>query len=244
MSRDLYRLTKSLSIERQLSLLHGGFGFYIVNCLTMYILQVSGHVPSACTPPIPSPPLPAPSPSMRVCPYVPSLQATAFLLALLNIMGLLPYFQTGSAVSLTSINLWMPAFVSVALLLPDAVMVWHERGVRLGLHYLYGKLITLAPLYYIFIAQTRAYHFANTMRWGSAGTSAAPTHHTSLSHHPPLSCVCRSLPSPSHTDYYVTRRAVSITHTLHYTSCFMAYGRSHFYPAIELILVPNRRTQL
>jgi hypothetical protein len=81
-------------------------------------------------------------------------------------------------------------------MIPDALMVWHERGARLGLHYLYGKLITLAPLYYIFIAQTRAYHFANTMRWGSAS-------------------------------YYVTRRAVSITHApLH--ELFMSYARSHW----------------
>ena len=156
--------------RRQLSLLHGGFGFYIVNCLTMYLVQ-----------------------------------ATAFLLAVLNVSGLLPYFQTGSAVALTSINLWMPLLVALVLLLPDAVMVWHERGTRLGLHYLYGKVITLAPLYYIFIAQTRAYHFANTMRWGSA-------------------------------DYYVTKRAVSITHvSLH--ELFMAYARSHFYPAVELLVV-------
>ena len=170
MSRDLYRLTKALPLERQLSLLHGGFGFYIVNCLTMYLVQV-----------------------------------TAFLLAVLNVAGLLPYFQTGSAVALSSINLWMPLIVSGVLMLPDAVMVMHERGTRLGFHYLYGKIITLAPLYYIFISQTRAYHFANTMRWGSA-------------------------------DYYVTRRAVSINHTpLH--ELFMTYGRSHYYPAIELLLV-------
>ena len=170
MSRDLYRLAKALPLERQLSLLHGGFGFYIVNCLTMYLVQ-----------------------------------ATAFLLAVLNVSGLLPYFQTGSAVALTSINLWMPLLVALVLLLPDAVMVWHERGTRLGLHYLYGKVVTLAPLYYIFIAQTRAYHFANTMRWGSA-------------------------------DYYVTKRAVSITHvSLH--ELFMAYARSHFYPAVELLVV-------
>ena len=40
MSRDLYRLIKCLSVERQLSLLFGGFGFYVVNCLTMYLVQV------------------------------------------------------------------------------------------------------------------------------------------------------------------------------------------------------------
>ena len=169
MSRDLYRLTKALPLDRQLSHLHGGFGFYIVNCLTMYLVQ-----------------------------------ATAFLLATLNVSGLLPYFQTGSAVALTSINLWMPLIVAVVLMLPDAFMVGHERGTRLGLHYLYGKIVTLAPLYYIFIAQTRAYHFANTMRWGSA-------------------------------DYYVTRRAVSISHTPLYEH-YMAYARSHFYPASELLL--------
>ena len=56
------------------------------------------------------------------------VQITAFLLAVLNVSGLLPYFQTGSAVALTSVNLWMPLLVAVALMLPDAVMVWHERG--------------------------------------------------------------------------------------------------------------------
>lgn len=170
MSRDLYRLCKSLPLDRQLSLLHGGFGFYVVNCLTMHLVY-----------------------------------ATAFLLALLNVSGLLPYFQTDSAVVYTNITLWIPLFVAVALLLPDAILVWHERGVRLGLHYFYGKVITLAPLYYLFVAQTRAYHFANTMRWGGA-------------------------------TYYVTRRAVSISHaSLH--EIFMAYARSHFYPAIELLLL-------
>ena len=170
MSRDLYRLVKSLPLDRQLSLLHGGFGFYIINCLTMYLVQL-----------------------------------TAFLLALLNCSGLLPYFQTGSAIAFTSITLWMPLLVALVLLMPDVLLVWHERGVRLGLFYLYGKIATLAPLYYLFIAQTRAYHFANTMRWGGA-------------------------------DYYVTSRRVSITHA-HLHELFMSYARSHFYPAIELLLV-------
>lgn len=33
---------------------------------------------------------------------------------------------------------------------------------------LWGKLLTLSPLYYVFLLQTRAYHFAKTMRWGGA----------------------------------------------------------------------------
>ena len=79
-----------------------------------------------------------------------------------------------------------------------------RRGAVTGAD-LWGKLLTLSPLYYVFLLQTRAYHFANTMRWGSAS-------------------------------YYVTRRAVSISHApLH--ELFMTYGRSHFYPAIELLLV-------
>ena len=74
MSRDLYRLTKSLSIERQLSLLHGGFGFYIVNCLTMYLLQVSDQACTDITLSLPS----LPPPSMRVCPYVPFFRRPPF----------------------------------------------------------------------------------------------------------------------------------------------------------------------
>ena len=35
-------------------------------------------------------------------------------------------------------------------------------------YYLYGKVVTLAPMYYLFIAQTRAYHFAHTVGWGGA----------------------------------------------------------------------------
>ena len=92
---------------------------------------------------------------------------TAFLLALLNLAGLLPYFQS-SSVTLTSLALWMPAIAALVLMLPDALLVWHERGPRMCLHFIYGKAITLAPLYYLFVAQTRAYHFASTMRWGKA----------------------------------------------------------------------------
>ena len=43
MSRDLYRLSKSLSLDRQISLLHGGFGFYVVNALTMAMVH-GGHL--------------------------------------------------------------------------------------------------------------------------------------------------------------------------------------------------------
>lgn len=60
-------------------------------------------------------------------------------------------------------------------------------------------------MYYLFIAQTRAYHFAHTMSWGGA-------------------------------DYYVTKRAVSVSHVpLH--ELFMSYAHSHFYPASELLVL-------
>ena len=42
-----------------------------------------------------------------------------------------------------------------------------RRGAVTGAD-LWGKLLTLSPLYYVFLLQTRAYHFAKTMRWGGA----------------------------------------------------------------------------
>ena len=132
MSRDLYRLCKALPIDRQLSTMHGAFGFYLINAVTMHLVQF-----------------------------------TAYLLALLNLSGLLPYFS-GTPVTLNNLAVWMPAFASLVLMVPDALMVAHERGMRVAVNYLFGKLLTLAPLYYIFIAQTRSYHFARTTRWGGA----------------------------------------------------------------------------
>lgn len=118
--------------------------------------------------------------------------------------GLLNYF-VGSTTSLTSLAMWMPLLVSLVLMLPDTLLVWREGGVRLGAYYLSGKLLTLAPLYYLFIAQTRAYHFARTMVMGGA-------------------------------DYYVTKRAVSISH-VPFHEVFASYAHSHFYPAAQLLLL-------
>ena len=42
-----------------------------------------------------------------------------------------------------------------------------RRGAVTGAD-LWGKLLTLSPLYYVFLLQTRADHFAKTMRWGGA----------------------------------------------------------------------------
>lgn len=118
--------------------------------------------------------------------------------------GLLDYF-IGSTTSLTSLTMWMPLLVSIGLMMPDTLLVWREKGMRVGLYYLYGKVVTVAPAYYLFIAQTRAYHFAHTMAWGGA-------------------------------DYYVTKRAVSVSHVpLH--ELFMSYANSHFYPAAELLIL-------
>ena len=76
MSRDLYRLCKALPIDRQLSTMHGAFGFYLINAVTMHLVQF-----------------------------------TAYLLALLNLSGLLPYFS-GTPVTLNNLAVWMPAFAS------------------------------------------------------------------------------------------------------------------------------------
>ena len=100
MSRDLYRLIKALPLDRQLSLVFGGFGFYVVNCLTMAVVF-----------------------------------ATAFLLVLLNLGGLLEYF-IGSTTSLTSLTMWMPLLVSIGLMMPDTFLVWYEKGVKVALYYL------------------------------------------------------------------------------------------------------------
>ena len=45
MSRDLYRLCKALPIDRQLSTMHGAFGFYLINAVTMHLVQFTA-IPS------------------------------------------------------------------------------------------------------------------------------------------------------------------------------------------------------
>ena len=51
---------------------------------------------------------------------------------------------------------------------PDVLMVQAQRGWAKGAYYLWGKLLTLSPLYYVFLLQSRAHHFAHTLRWGGA----------------------------------------------------------------------------
>ena len=60
--------------------------------------------------------------------------------------GLLTFFA-GDGVTIATLSCWLPLLVALVLLLPDVLMVWSERGLRLGLFYFYGKLLTLAPLY-------------------------------------------------------------------------------------------------
>ena len=38
MSRDVYRLVRSLPLERVLGLLHSAFGFYLVDTISMHLL--------------------------------------------------------------------------------------------------------------------------------------------------------------------------------------------------------------
>merc|ERR1719272_1650769 len=91
----------------------------------------------------------------------------ATLFALLNAANLLSYFL-GPSVSLLTIVGWMPLIVAMVRTTPDVLMVQAQRGWAKGAYYLWGKLLTLSPLYYVFLLQSRAHHFAHTLRWGGA----------------------------------------------------------------------------
>ncbi|KAJ1622023.1 1,3-beta-glucan synthase component-domain-containing protein, partial [Pavlovales sp. CCMP2436] len=62
----------------------------------------------------------------------------------------------------------LPVLVTLATIVPAALMVLAQRGPRAALAYAYMILTTLAPVYYIFITQTRAHFFAHTIRFGGA----------------------------------------------------------------------------
>ena len=94
----------------QLSLVCGGFGFYVVNCLTMAIVF-----------------------------------ATSFLLVLLNLGGLLEYF-IGSTTSLTSLAMWMPLLVSIGLMMPDAMLVWYEKGLKVSRAHAVRRVCSALPM--------------------------------------------------------------------------------------------------
>ena len=57
---------------------------------------------------------------------------------------------------------------------PDVLMVLAQRGRAKASYYLWGKLLTLSPFYYVFLLQSRAHHFAHTLRWGGGGYFATP----------------------------------------------------------------------
>ena len=93
--------------------------------------------------------------------------------ALLAVTNLLTTF-TGMATELKVPTAHMPLAFALVLTIPDVVLVAVEEGFVTGFKFLTGKIVTLGPFYYIFLAQTRAYHMTNTLRWGKAsGVSEA-----------------------------------------------------------------------
>ncbi len=97
-----------------------------------------------------------------------TVQITAFIYAVLAVGGLLTTYA-GMATSLMVLSTYMPIISMLIMLLPDVFMVCSEQGWGGGFKFFAGKLVTLSPLYYIFISQTRAYNTANTLRWGKGG---------------------------------------------------------------------------
>jgi len=144
-----------------LGLLHSAFGFYLVDTISMHLLFL-----------------------------------VATLFALLNAANLLAYFL-GPSVALLSLVGWLPLLVALVRTAPDVLMYMHayihtyiyitqvrtapdvlmvlaQRGRAKASYYLWGKLLTLSPFYYVFLLQSRAHHFAHTLRWGGGGYFATP----------------------------------------------------------------------
>ena len=131
-SRDVYRCSRLLPIERRASMFFSAFGFYVINAAVMYVVHI-----------------------------------TAYVYAILAVTNLMTTFS-GMTISLMVQSTLFPLYAAILLTFPDVLLCCVEEGVRGGFKFFVGKVITLGPLYYVFIAQTRAYHFTNTLRWGKA----------------------------------------------------------------------------
>ena len=95
-----------------------------------------------------------------------------YLLALLALVGLDHEFNNYDAQPF-SLFAMMPLVLALTTCIPALVMVWYERGPRRALSFLLGMVITASPVYFVFISQTKSYHFARTVTAGGATYFAA-----------------------------------------------------------------------
>ncbi|EOD34380.1 hypothetical protein EMIHUDRAFT_449354 [Emiliania huxleyi CCMP1516] len=92
-----------------------------------------------------------------------------YLLAMLALVGLDHRFNNYEAQPLSLFAL-LPLLLSLMTALPllravpALCMVLVERGPRRALSFLLGMAITASPVYFIFVAQTKSFHFARTAR--------------------------------------------------------------------------------
>jgi len=111
-----------------------------------------------------------------------SVQMAAFLFALLAVSNLLTTYA-GMLTSLIAVSTWIPFLVMIMMFIPDVTMVALEQGCGGGCKYFCGKIVTLSPLYYIFVAQSRAYGTVHTLRWGK-GAYYATKRSVAITHQP------------------------------------------------------------
>ena len=95
------------------------------------------------------------------------MQLLTYSVTFLSLTGLLRSF-VGMPLSALAPMAYLPLVFAATMLLPEALLVLADQGPRKAGHYLMGKLWTVAPLYYLFVEQTRAHAFTNTLRWGKA----------------------------------------------------------------------------
>lgn len=67
----------------------------------------------------------------------------------------------------------MPLVLALATCVPALAMVIHERGPSRALAFLLGMTITASPVYFVFVSQTKSFHFARTVTAGGATYFAA-----------------------------------------------------------------------
>jgi hypothetical protein len=145
------------------------------------------HSPPPLSPPPPeAPPLPFSSrcsyhtcwPYHRVLrprasvPPAPPQVLIPYLLALLALVGLDHEFNNYDAQPF-SLFAMMPLVLALATCVPALAMVVHERGPSRALAFLLGMTITASPVYFVFVSQTKSFHFARTVTAGGATYFAA-----------------------------------------------------------------------
>ena len=114
--------------------------------------------------------------TMRVTILVP------YLLAVLMSVGLDHRFTLGAG-GLLSLTTLLPLFIAVVTCLPAYAMVLWDHGAKKSLAFVFGMVTTVSPVYFIFLAQTKAYSFASTVG-GSGAVYVAAKRNASVLHVP------------------------------------------------------------